>query len=68
MSEETDPTISIPHFTIGDLRFNPSTVQALRQDVIILRDVALKASRFDYAVSLSHVIALMDWLVRNMES
>lgn len=54
-------------FAIGDLHFNPQTVEALRNDLIQMRDHALKASAFDWAVSLSHAIALLGYIQDELE-
>ena len=45
---------------VDGVEYTPEAVEDLRENVLIpLRDGALEAARFDYAVGLSHVIAYM---------
>lgn len=45
---------------VDGVEYTPEAVENLRTEVLIpLRDGALDAGRFDYAVGLSHVIAYM---------
>ncbi len=41
------------------VRYEKSDVEELRNEVIVLRDEALKQDDFEWAVKLSHVIAAM---------
>lgn len=43
----------------AEMEYGPEEILALREDVIQLRNEALKQSEFTWAVCLSHVIALM---------
>ena len=41
------------------MTFGPAEIGTLRVTLSILRDAALDAGKFDYAVSLSHTIAIL---------
>lgn len=47
--------------------YSKEEVAGLREVVIELRNAALEAANFDYAVSLSHVVAVMSIVLENME-
>lgn len=56
-------------FSIGDYTFDAAGVDSLRSSMIELRNGALEQNEFGWAVTLSHVIAMMahvrDELVEN---
>lgn len=43
----------------GDTSYTMEDVEKMREGLITLRDAALKAAMFDWAVSLSHTIAFL---------
>lgn len=44
---------------VEGVEYTPEAIEAARQDLIVFRDAALDAERFDWAVLLSHVIAYL---------
>jgi hypothetical protein len=44
---------------VGDIEYNKEESLALREEIIVLRDEALKQAEFEWAVKLSHVVAWM---------
>jgi len=48
---------------VDGVDYSPEGIEALRQDMIQHRDAALGMNEFNYAVTMSHVIALLAYLV-----
>lgn len=51
------------NITVADMTLTPEDVSNLREQIIQLRDEALKQSDFGWAVTLSHVVAVLAWTV-----
>lgn len=52
--------------TIDGIDFGPGEIEAVRQSIIEVRDAAIEMARFDYAVPLSHGIALLAIMKKQM--
>lgn len=52
---------------IDEIVYNKEFAGSLRESCITLRDAALSAGRFDWAVSLSHVIAFITVMSEELE-
>lgn len=55
-------------FKIDGMELGPEEIKQHREMLIILRDAALKANNFEYAVGLSHIIAILAILIQRMEA
>lgn len=53
---------------IDGIVYNKEFANSLRESCIVLRDAALSASNFDWAVSLSHVIAFITVMSEELEA
>jgi len=51
---------------LDGITYDVPFVRDLRESMIRLRDEALKQAEFEYAVSLSHVIALLQHYIANL--
>jgi hypothetical protein len=47
---------------VDGVDYSPEGIEVLRQDLIAHRDAALGMNEFNYAVTMSHVIALLTYL------
>lgn len=47
---------------VDGVDYSPEGIEALRQELIAHRDTALGMNEFGYAVTMSHVIALLAYL------
>jgi hypothetical protein len=54
------------NITFADMTLAPEDVASLRQSIIELRDEALKQNDFQWAVTLSHVVAVLAWTMEAM--
>ena len=52
--------------TFDGMTFGPDEIRSNRQKIIELRDTALKKNDFDYAVVLSHTVALLEVLAKQI--
>jgi len=48
---------------VDGIDYSPEGIEALRQTIITHRDHALAMNEFGYAVAMSHVIALLAYLI-----
>lgn len=55
-------------FTIGDQTIDADEVRALRENIIVIRDHALKEANFDWAVILSNTVAILAHVADKMEA
>lgn len=49
------------------MTFGPAEIASNREVMIVLRDAALGAGNFDYAVPLSHNIAILAAVIERMQ-
>lgn len=50
------------------MAFGPDEIEANRQTLIQLRDVALQGGHMEYAVALSHTIAILAFVIEEIKS
>jgi hypothetical protein len=50
-------------FQVDGVDYSPAGIEALRQELVTHRDHALALNEFGYAVTMSHVIALLAYLI-----
>ncbi len=53
---------------IGDLAFSSCQVDEIRDGIIKLRDVALENTQMEWAVLLSHTVAILALVVKDMNN
>lgn len=57
-----------PTIKMMDEEYDIETIRALREDQIVLRQGALDSGRMDYALSISKTIAVLAFVIAQMEA
>ena len=63
-----DRAVAVKTIRAADVDYGPDEIEALRKEMIFLRDHALKQNDFAWSVKLSHVIALMAAFKESLEN